>query len=156
MKLVKKLLLASALALAFVTTVNAGEIPIGCFARTYDSAHLAAHPDQIVRAVKLRLYKAPPDARFFALEMQLRGRDKPLKTGGYCKGAACKVECDGGGVNIAPSGDDVMMRLDRIRMVACDASDIELFEGGEDVTGGKDDRVFRLYRAPDALCGRSR
>ena len=56
----------------------------------------------------------------------------------------CMVECDGGGVRIEPRGDHVMMYLDRIRMAACDS---KLIDGGEDVSGGKDDRVFRLNRA---------
>jgi hypothetical protein len=30
---------------------------LGCFVRIYDRAHLAKHPDQIVRAVKLTIYK---------------------------------------------------------------------------------------------------
>ena len=31
----------------------------GCFSRTYDLAHLAKHPDQIVTAVKLHLKTNP-------------------------------------------------------------------------------------------------
>jgi hypothetical protein len=34
---------------------------LGCFARTYDKAHLAQHPDQTVTAVKLKIFPSPPD-----------------------------------------------------------------------------------------------
>src|SRR6185436_14308788 len=34
---------------------------LGCFTRTYDRAHLARHPDQLVTAVMLRVYRPPPD-----------------------------------------------------------------------------------------------
>ena len=79
--------------------------------------------------------------------MKLRGRDEVLTTEGACRsegsGLECIVECDGGGVRIEPRGDHVMMHLDRIRMITCDQN---LLDDGEEVRGGKDDRVFRLNR----------
>ena len=39
----------------------AGPDALGCFTRTYDRAHLAQHPDQVVTAVKLRIYRPPPE-----------------------------------------------------------------------------------------------
>ena len=38
----------------------AGPDAPGCFTRTYDRAHLAQHPDQVVTAVMLRIYRPPP------------------------------------------------------------------------------------------------
>ena len=53
-----KLILITAAALflaigAAHTETNA----LGCFARAYDKAHLAKHPDQLVTAVKLHIRK---------------------------------------------------------------------------------------------------
>ena len=79
--------------------------------------------------------------------MKLRGRNETLKTIGYCQtdgsGLKCVVECDGGGVRVEPRGNHVMMYLDRIRVSACGQDDINV---GEEINGGKDDRVFRLNR----------
>jgi hypothetical protein len=147
--------------LAFVAIIIAvpaarTESMLGCFVRIYDRAHLAKHPDQIVRAVKLTITKTADhyyDYNFF-LQMQLRVKNKLLKTAGGCHsegaGIKCLVECDGGSVYVVPHASQVMMFLDRIRMANCGKSFIE---GGEDVTGGKDDREFRLDRADDVVCG---
>ena len=37
----------------------AGPDALGCFTRSYDRAHLAQHPDQLVTSVKLRVYRPP-------------------------------------------------------------------------------------------------
>ena len=127
---------------------------LGCFVRIYDRTHLAEHPDQIVMAVKLSITKANHYYDYnFSLQMQLRGRDKILETAGGCHseraGIKCSVECDGGSVYVVPHASHAMMFLDRIRMAECGKSFIE---GGEDVTGGKDDREFRLDRSDDSVC----
>ena len=122
--------------------------------RSYDRAHLARHPDQLITAVKLRIHRPPPgntSKYWFLAQFSLRGRDEALLTSGICNekasGLHCFVECDGGGVDIVPRARGVMMYLDRIRVAACDAE-----EAGEELTGGKDDRVFRLDRVDDAAC----
>jgi hypothetical protein len=60
---VRILFLASVAAL-FLTagTAHAETDVLGCFVRTYDKAHLAEHPDQLVTAVKLHIYHPPPGA----------------------------------------------------------------------------------------------
>jgi hypothetical protein len=37
----------------------AGPDALGCFTRSYERAHLARHPDQLVTAVKLHIYRPP-------------------------------------------------------------------------------------------------
>ena len=143
---------------------------LGCFTRTYDRAHLARHPDQIVTAVKLRIYRPPPESGakyWFLAQFTLRGQDETLRTSGLCEelsGAVlpprrrrapadavhCFVECDGGGVDVVPRARDAMMYLDRIRVAACGEDYVD--GGGQEVTGGKDDRVFRLDRVEGASC----
>ena len=146
--MIKSTLLTAAALLALAAPAMA-ENPIGRFARVYDRAHLTTHPDQLVKEVDLLLKKSSTRyySHDFSLRMKLRGRDETLRTEGACRseesGLECIVECDGGGVRIEPRGDHVMMYLDRIRMITCDQN---LLDDGEEVGGGKDDRVFRLNR----------
>jgi hypothetical protein len=81
-----------------------------------------------------------------------------LRTEGVCredargtaKGLRCAVECDGGGVFVVHRATDLMMYLDRIRVVSSCADDAA--ESGEELSGGKDDREFRLDRVNDSVC----
>ena len=142
--------------LLFIVTVPAiaGSGALGCFTRIYDRAHLARHPDQLVTAVKLHIHKPPRDSMskyWFLAQFKLRGRDETLRTSGICNekasGLHCFVECDGGGVDVVPRAREAMMYLDRIRVAACDGD-----EAGEELTGGKDDLVFRPNRVENAVC----
>jgi hypothetical protein len=132
----------------------------GCFTRTYDRTHLAKHPDQIVTAVKLHLKKSrngPSYPYDFVLAFNVRGKNKTLRTEGICredavgtaKGVKCRVECDGGGVNVVHRTSDLMMYLDKIRVATCGDN---VVEGGDVLYGGKDDREFRLDRVRDVMC----
>jgi hypothetical protein len=54
---------------------------VGCFSRTYDRAHLARHPDQIVTAVKLHIYRPPPgnlSKYWFLAQFTLSSARSPL------------------------------------------------------------------------------
>ena len=159
-----KLLLTSIAALFLATgTAHTETDVLGCFARTYDRAHLARHPDQLITAVKLRIYKPPENEAqyWFGAQFKVRGRSKPLNTGGACydvneldergftSGVYCFVECDGGGVNVVPHAGGAMMYLKRIRVAECGQ---DVIDGGDELTEGKDDRVFRLDRANAAAC----
>jgi hypothetical protein len=158
----KKALLTGIAVLFLATGIAHTETNVrGCFVRVYDKAHLAKQPDQLVTSVKLHIFKpdpgaGPPDARYhwFTLKAKVRGRDKTLHTSGLCTeeafGLSCRVECDGGGVNVAPRGDHAMMYLEGIRMFTCDQE--ETPDGGEELSGGKDDRVFRLNRVNERAC----
>jgi hypothetical protein len=162
----KKLLLIGAAILLSTTTVQSPAMAAvnnvaGCFTRTYDRAHLAKHPDQIVTAVKLHIMKITNNRSYsydFALAFNVRGKNKTLRTEGYCredargtaKGLRCAVECDGGGVFVVHRATDLMMYLDRIRVVSSCADDAA--ESGEELSGGKDDREFRLDRVNDSVC----
>jgi hypothetical protein len=138
------------LLLILAVPATAGPDALGCFTRTYDRAHLAQHPDQVVTAVMLRIYRPPPgnaDKYWFLAQFRLRGKDGTLRTNGICSekasGLRCLVECDGGGV-VVPRARDATMHLDRISGPACEDSGQELTD--------KDDRVFRLDRVNDTTC----
>jgi hypothetical protein len=148
----------AAIVLLLAVPATAGPEALGCFTRTYDRAHLAQHPDQVVTAVKLRVYRPPPgnEAKYwFLAQFRLRGKDETLRTSGICNdktsGLNCFVECDGGGVDVVPRAREAMMYLDRIRVAGCGE---ELADDGtaQELTGGKDDQVFRLDRVKDAAC----
>ena len=153
---VKRLFLTSVAALFLATGAVRAETNVrGCFVRVYDKAHLAKHPDQIVTAVKLHIKKWDDDESYFeyALKVKIRGRNETLHTGGLCRegtsGLRCWVECDGGGINVTPHSNYVIMYLERISMATCDKDPID---GGEELSGGKDDRVFRLNRVNERAC----
>src|SRR5262245_10428871 len=67
--------------LLFAVSATAGPDALGCFTRAYDRAHLAQHPDQLVSAVKLRIYRPPPgnpEKYWFLAQFRLRGKDETL------------------------------------------------------------------------------
>ncbi len=71
------------LLLILALPATAGPEALGCFTRTYDRAHLARHPDQLVTAVKLRVYRPPrgiTSKYWFLAQFRLRGRDETLRT----------------------------------------------------------------------------
>src|SRR6266508_3978051 len=86
--------------LLLAVPATAGPDALGCFTRSYDRAHLAQHPDQLVSAIKLRIYRPPPgnpDKYWFLAQFKLRGKDEILRTSGICNekasGVRCLVEC---------------------------------------------------------------
>jgi hypothetical protein len=112
--------------------------------------HLAEHPDQTVTSVSICLFPAQNErsAYNYKLEFHVRGRNQALSAQGYCSREGerlrCGVECDGGGVSLALNGNTAMMYLlDFIRLSSCDDA---TGEGGESLSAGKDDNVFRLDR----------
>jgi hypothetical protein len=131
----------------------------GCFIRNYDQVHLAKHPNQLVTNVGLLIRDAkgntPPYKYTFVLQVRTRGRSQVMQTEGLCKeGEAsslrCSVECDGGAINVSVRPSYLMMHLDRIRMAAC-GKDMHGLDA-EELSGGIDDREFRIDRADNALC----
>jgi hypothetical protein len=96
--MMKKMLLAGVAALLLSAGAAHTETDVlGCFVRTYDKAHLAEHPDQLVTAVKLHIYHPPPgegtpplneaeakNATWMKMQVKVRGRNVILVTSGIC------------------------------------------------------------------------
>jgi hypothetical protein len=168
--------LLAGIVVLFLTTgaVHTETDVLGCFVRTYDKAHLAEHPDQLVTAVRLHIYHPPP-AKGLAdtlmdLEVKVRGRNVTLTTSGICRREEppdtwqrphlkhlpppdalwCGVECDGGGIGVASRGDHAMMYLGGIRVSLKGPSCGD--ESDEVLYGNKDDHVFRLNRVNEREC----
>jgi len=136
----RKMLIATVAALLVAGSATAGADE--CFTRTYDRAHLARHPDQMVTSVSLRLRRSP---RWFMVQFTLRDRDKPFESVGICRpDGHCYVEGDGGGLDYERTASGLMMRLDRIRVAEYGKDIIDATS--PEITSGTDDRVFRLDR----------
>jgi hypothetical protein len=131
-----------------------------CFARRYDSDHLARRRLQKVSAMKL-LVTAERDAESntpmysFRLGLKYRDRQGDFGSSGECgrgEGAdtgqfGCGVDCDGGGieVEIAKDNKSILVKVERIRIWRNNRPDDEA--SSQSLVGGADDRVFRLNRA---------
>jgi hypothetical protein len=138
-----------------------------CYVRSYDNAHLRAHPRQRITAMKFLLGVMEYDPRkpnakglddlvyyTFALSVSRRGDKRLLHASGDCFGGdaiSCVVDCDGGGVALdkMPPASTLIVRLkdDGIRMLH-DCDD----EQGVLVTAGVDDKLFRLDKVGIEAC----
>jgi hypothetical protein len=140
-----------------------------CFSRHYDSAYLAAHPNQNVAYAKVLVsaYFRPSsiDPKYSAYSYQLglafkfRGRPEQLTSVAECgsKDAARTAECAGpvgsdGNMQIALEGDRAVL------MTIPHGSDLWApgpIDQRHDVVKnpfGADDKAFRVDRAPLAEC----
>jgi hypothetical protein len=133
-----------------------------CFTRRYDADHLAGHPQQKVRVMRLLITAetVPEDKKLnysFRLGLKFRDRRGDFDSSGDCghpmasevsadkMQLGCGVDCDGGGISVelAHADRSTLIRLDRIRIWRNNKPDDEDL----DLSGGADDRVFRLDRA---------
>jgi hypothetical protein len=138
-----------------------------CFVRRYDSAHLARHPLQKVAAMKL-LVDADKDEETkslnysFRLGVKFTKRPGDFDSSGSCSKPqgtvvgdskikfSCGVDCDGGGISVELNKDNkfTLVRLDSIRIWRNNQPE----EDGLDLSGGADDRIFRLDRVKLDQC----
>jgi hypothetical protein len=138
-----------------------------CFVRLYDAAHLARHPLQKVNAMKLLITaeKVAEDEVLnysFRLGLAFRNRPGNFDSSGDCGHVKetlspgnkaqldCSVDCEGGGISVELAGDSksTRIRLDTIRIWRNNKPE----EDGFSLSGGADDRVFRLDRASLEQC----
>ena len=138
-----------------------------CFVRRYDAAHLAKHPEQKVRAMKLLVSAeiVPEDKKrnySFQLGVEFRGQKDKFTTSGDCGHASsfeesadklhigCGVDCDGGGISIEMASADkaTIVRLNEVAIWNSNKPDDER----SSLSGGADDRMFRLDRANLDAC----
>jgi hypothetical protein len=138
-----------------------------CYVRSYDNAHLRAHPRQRITSMKFLLSVKEYDPRkpnakglddlvyyTFAMSVGRRGDKRLLHASGDCFGGdtiSCVVDCDGGGVALdkMPPANTLVVRLNDagIRMLH-DCDD----EQGVSVKAGADDRLFHLEKAGIEAC----
>lgn len=156
---------------AFALQLFAGSVgkdkSYACFARSYDPGHLVRHPLQKVKAMKLLVTgETDPETQKFGYSFRMgvafRNRSGNFDSSGDCgiggvtespahkSMMGCSVDCDGGGISVemTPDNKSTLVRLQRIRIWQNNKPDDE----GLDLSGGADDRVFRLDRAKLDMC----
>lgn len=153
---------AAALALASAAAAQDGP-SLGCYARDYTAAHLAAHPEQVVARIVMRVRPDVPGGATTVADLAVwtgdQGHVRKAGQGGrrfdqapICwregKAALCGVECDGGILRVERDDGEVLQF----------ATDY-LLVGGEGCGGAVDlaERPgqavsYRLGRAPEATC----
>lgn len=151
----------------FAGNIEKQDKSYACFVRRYDAAHLAKHSLQKVSAMTLLITaeQVPEDKALnysFRLGVKFRQRPGNFDSSGNCGHPAasevsadklhlgCAVDCDGGGISVELSNADksTLVRLDSIRIWRNNKPEDE----GLELSGGADDRVFRLDRANLEVC----
>jgi hypothetical protein len=125
-----------------------------CYARTYDTAHLAAHPQQTVTNFFVGAagpeWRSTETAGHFAVSFGFRitGRGDLYSGAGMCapngEALSCDVEGDGGAFTIARNGDGLRITLRRLEV-----------EGARDFSpdlAAGDNRVMLLSPAEAGAC----
>ena len=146
-----------------------------CFARHYDTEHLAQHPLQKVSVMKL-LISTENDPDFpnfqYAFRLGVSFRDRPgnFDSSGNCGHAPtikdpdnsdippqdrvtrpagidfeCHVDCDGGGVNVSLANSDNAIIL-KLDHIRIWKSNAPDAEAAGALQAGADDKIFRLDR----------
>jgi hypothetical protein len=143
-----------------------GKKAYACFVRRYDPDHLARHPLQKVSAMKLLVSAEIPPGETanysFRLGFKYRHRSGDFDSSGSCnhfvteEGSkemrfGCGVDCDGGGINVAMSGDNksTIVRLERITVWQNNKPDDD---ARDSLVACADDKIFRLGRADTREC----
>jgi hypothetical protein len=141
-----------------------------CFTRAYDEAHLAGHPLQNVRAMKLlvKIDSEAGDGYDLVIGVNFRSRKSMFETEGDCaaphaegeSGAPapagpasvhCAIACDGGAIDVAlKDNGSVLLTIPNGARVWKPGS----IDPDENVHGafGEDDKLFRLDRASLSQC----
>jgi hypothetical protein len=136
-----------------------GDNASACFVRRYDASHLAQHPKQKVSAMKLLVTAEnhPKEETAYAYKAGVRFRNESgnFDGGSHCGHKveedgkkeirfSCDVDCGGGGLEIAMSGDgkSAIVHLDVIGVWDRKHPDRDAIT----LEGGADDKRFRVDR----------
>jgi len=137
-----------------------------CFARHYDTAHLASHPKQNVRDIAVFVSSSidsDSKQRRYDLEMgvSFRNLKQQFQVSGSCspidgqKGLTCGVDCDGGhfDVTTATGGQSLMVAVpDSVGIWDPAASDDDPNVLPKGAAFGADDKLFKLDRVDVEQC----
>lgn len=124
----------------------------GCYRSDYDAAHLAAHPDQLVKTIRLSADRPYSDERtlLLAIEILPRGGEAVLAHG-YCENTggslSCGLEGDAGWLTLEPTAKGLRATVGRDGIGFETDTGFVTFGGGE-----SDDEVFAIPRAPEEAC----
>ena len=146
-----------------------GQTAAACFVHRYDDAHLARHPKQTVRVMRLLVSaeKLKDDSQFsyslkFGINLRNRpgsfvgnefcGHLRPLPAADGGTSIQCRDGCEGGGVQVAlgPNNRSVMLSVDDLAIWRAENPNDE--KGQAQLKGGVADRHFRLDRVDLQEC----
>ncbi len=134
----------------------AADMPLGCFGRTYDAAHLQSHQGQQVRRLWLRIEASRYDAGKIDFGMNVWVRNKPQdwRAGGRCEpgdaGLKCRPDTDG--------ASELLVTLEGGNLRLANPGRLKIYDDvtGPDLNdmliGGPEDSVFLLRAMPDTAC----
>jgi hypothetical protein len=133
------------------------QTPLGCFARTYDAPHLAAHPGQTVSAVKVKLKpRSMDDGYNFSVELRFGFREdkRNFYAVGICKdmggSLTCSLDQDAGQLTVKPADGGV--QVSPLQDVRADAESGDEAEYKTLKTSNPEDRVFMLRAVEASDC----
>jgi hypothetical protein len=140
-----------------------------CFTRTYDAAHLARHPRQMVTAMTMLVAaeRLPEDGQLsYSYKLRIKFRDRP---GDYASSlqcgharmsdvkregvqVSCHDGCEAGGIaiSLAPAAKAIIVRLEDVAVWLADKPQDEA--APFDFKSAAEDRVFRLDRVDTETC----
>lgn len=129
----------------------------GCFARTYDATHFAAHSGQTVSAMKLRLKpRSMDDGYDFSVELRFGFREdkRNFYAVGICKDVegslTCSLDQDAGQLAVKPAEGGV--QVSTIQDVRADAESGDESEYMTLKRSNPEDRVFMLRAVEASDC----
>ena len=159
-KVARVLLFSAASAIVLTGTADASEGLLGCYARTYDAAHMRNNRSQQVRRLWLHVGVSRYDAgkMEFGLNVWVRGKPQIWRAGGLCEPDAnswrCRPDTDG--------ASELLITLKGASMHLSNPGRLKISddETGPDLNdmllGPPGDSLFVLQRARDIVCKRAR
>jgi hypothetical protein len=124
------LLISAAWLASFTGLAAAAQIPLGCFSRTYDTAHLRNHRSQQVQRLWIRIEESRHERGKidFGMNLWLRGHQQIWRAGGRCEpngtGLKCQPDTDG--------ASELLITLEGRNLRLTNAGKLKIFD---DVTG---------------------
>jgi hypothetical protein len=159
---------------AFAKRIFAGKVAAkgksyACFARRYDKAHLARHPQQKVTAMTLLVSAEllPEDKALnyaFAMGVKFNDRKGNFNSAGDCGhptvtqespdkiALGCGVDCDGGGLAAELVNNDKQLRVSIDSIAIWNSKSKGDVDDRDGFNGGADDHVFLLERTDLDAC----
>lgn len=124
-----------------------------CYLRFYDKAHLAQHPDQLVKEIAVGPEPSSMKAGQLVLRVavSLRGNPEQFRGYAYCDNTggtlSCGLEGDAGWFQMQPTAKGALL------MVGRDGIGFEGDSGFVELGGGRsDDESFAMPRVPADSC----
>jgi hypothetical protein len=149
-------LLPAAFLASFAGMAVAAEMPLGCFSRTYDTAHMRTHRSQQVQRLWIRVEKSryDPGKIDFGMNVWLRSQPQIWRAGGRCEPSGGALECqpDTDGASkllITREGRNLRLTNPGKLKIVDDVTGPDL---NDRLIGGAGDSAFLLRATPEAVC----